>query len=317
MNRYTQTSLPVVLILFVASACGGSPASVVPTTTTAPAGTVAQNATTAPTAGATTGGNVIATTPTATEFETPASSAFSMPVGEWRGRIDVGGRSLFMECSSGTGRTVILDADMNGDMSEFGLVIPRLPDTIRACAYNRIGETGSDAPPAGISRTTADMVSDLHALLSIAGLPSPVILVGNHFGGLVALRYAARYPAEVGGLVLLDPPLPAVFLRFYPNCRAQGFSVPNVEGVEFCGLMQEAASASLKPPNVPVSVMTRSDPQGFTASEYSAWTKSHTELAKSVPNGRHLIVTSANVVPQDAPDDVVREIEWVVEASGR
>jgi pimeloyl-ACP methyl ester carboxylesterase len=48
------------------------------------------------------------------------------------------------------------------------------------------------------------MVDDLHALLGVAGIPAPYVLVGHSVGGLLVRLYAGRYPEEVAGLVLVD-----------------------------------------------------------------------------------------------------------------
>ena len=48
------------------------------------------------------------------------------------------------------------------------------------------------------------MVADLHALLTAAAIPGPYVLAGHSFGGLVARLYAATYPDEVVGMVLID-----------------------------------------------------------------------------------------------------------------
>lgn len=51
---------------------------------------------------------------------------------------------------------------------------------------------------------TADMVADLDALLAALGIEQTVFLVGNSFGGLLGLAFAARFPERVRGLVLID-----------------------------------------------------------------------------------------------------------------
>ncbi len=207
---------------------------------------------------------------------------------------------------------MILDADLNGDQSEFRDVLPLVPKGLRVCAYDRIGEGASDPPQPGRDRTTRDMIADLHMLITVAGLATPVVLVGNHFGGLVDLRFAADNPSEVAGLVLLDPPIPSVYLRFNPSCHGQPDSTRFNENVDLCETFWEAGQASLAIPDVPLVVLTRSDPQDFAPAEFAAWQASHRQLAASVSHGQQMTVSSASVVPEDAPRDVVAAIVSVV-----
>jgi pimeloyl-ACP methyl ester carboxylesterase len=51
----------------------------------------------------------------------------------------------------------------------------------------------------------------LHALLATANVPGPYVLVGHSTGGTYNLVYAARYPGEVAGMVLLDSSSPQQF----------------------------------------------------------------------------------------------------------
>jgi pimeloyl-ACP methyl ester carboxylesterase len=50
----------------------------------------------------------------------------------------------------------------------------------------------------------ADMVADLEAVLTAQGVTQPVVLVGNSFGGLLALTFAVAFPERVRGVVLVD-----------------------------------------------------------------------------------------------------------------
>jgi pimeloyl-ACP methyl ester carboxylesterase len=68
--------------------------------------------------------------------------------------------------------------------------------------YDLRGHGRSERPSGGY--TLGDMVHDLAALLATLGVGGPVVLVGNSFGGLVALAFAAAWPERVEGLVLID-----------------------------------------------------------------------------------------------------------------
>jgi pimeloyl-ACP methyl ester carboxylesterase len=54
-------------------------------------------------------------------------------------------------------------------------------------------------------------VADLHALLRTAGERGPFVLTGHSAGGAYAMAYAATYPGDVAGLVLLDSMSPHQF----------------------------------------------------------------------------------------------------------
>ncbi|SDT17053.1 alpha/beta fold hydrolase [Actinoplanes derwentensis] len=68
--------------------------------------------------------------------------------------------------------------------------------------YDLRGHGRSERPPAGY--TVDDAVDDLTALLAALGVDRPVYLVGNSYGGVVALRFALRHPRQVAGLVVIE-----------------------------------------------------------------------------------------------------------------
>lgn len=75
------------------------------------------------------------------------------------------------------------------------------------CAYDRAGHGWSD--PVGHAQDGGEIAGDLHELLNQGGVPGPYVLAGHSFGGLYVLAYAARYPEEVAGMVLIDTTAPA------------------------------------------------------------------------------------------------------------
>src|SRR5438094_4073841 len=70
------------------------------------------------------------------------------------------------------------------------------------CAYDRAGQGWSD-PPAS-PQDGAAVVTDLHTLLANAQIPGPYVVVGHSTGGVYARIFAARYPDQVAGMVMLD-----------------------------------------------------------------------------------------------------------------
>jgi pimeloyl-ACP methyl ester carboxylesterase len=72
----------------------------------------------------------------------------------------------------------------------------------RACSYDRAGAGFSDPGP--MPRTSVRIAAELHSALRNADMPGPYILVGNAFGGDNVRTFAARYPSDVAGLVLVE-----------------------------------------------------------------------------------------------------------------
>jgi pimeloyl-ACP methyl ester carboxylesterase len=115
--------------------------------------------------------------------------------------IDVGGHRLYIECSGSGGPAVILQAGLGASSSSWAGIAPAVAATTTVCSYDRAGHGRSDeaGPQDGIA-----LASDLHTLLERAGVPRPYILVGHSSGGPYVRVFAARYPDDVMGMVLLD-----------------------------------------------------------------------------------------------------------------
>jgi len=113
------------------------------------------------------------------------------------------------------GRAVILEAGISASSLSWRLVQERLGAVQRTDSYDRAGYGWS--PAARTPRTMENLVGELHAWLELSGLRGPYILVGHSFGGLMLRHFAARYPALVGGLVLVDPLEPSEWCPLQPG----------------------------------------------------------------------------------------------------
>lgn len=117
--------------------------------------------------------------------------------------VDVGGHRLHIECTGSGSPTVVLES--GAAESSFywgGRIAPAMAGTTKVCAYDRAGRGFSEAaagPQDGVA-----VANDLHALLAASGNPGPYVLVGHSTGGAYVRIFAARYPDEVAGMVLLD-----------------------------------------------------------------------------------------------------------------
>jgi pimeloyl-ACP methyl ester carboxylesterase len=113
------------------------------------------------------------------------------------------GRRLNLYCTGSGEPTVVLEAGLTDPLNVWSLVQPPLSATTRVCSYDRAGIGFSDEQTRPSS--SANIVEDLHALLSNAGITPPVVLVGHSAGGMHTRLYAYTYPEDVAGLVLVDP----------------------------------------------------------------------------------------------------------------
>lgn len=84
------------------------------------------------------------------------------------------------------------------------------------------GHGWSERPPSGYG--LVDFRDDLAVLLDALGVAAPVHLVGNSFGGLLALALAAEAPERAASLALIDPipPTPGWGARMAATLSLQG-----------------------------------------------------------------------------------------------
>jgi pimeloyl-ACP methyl ester carboxylesterase len=117
--------------------------------------------------------------------------------------VDVGGHRLYVHCTGSGSPTVVLVSGL-AEASVYwgGWIAPAVAQNTTVCAYDRAGQGWSD-PPASPQDGVA-VATDLHTLLDHAQIPAPYVLVGHSTGGAYVRVFAARYPDQVAGMVLLD-----------------------------------------------------------------------------------------------------------------
>jgi len=98
-------------------------------------------------------------------------------------------------------------------------VQPAVAAFARSVAYDRAGFGWSEAGP--LPRTAGRAADELRTALDGAGERPPFLLVGHSYGGLVMRIFAARYRADVAGLVLVDPAHPEDWLHPAPKEQAR------------------------------------------------------------------------------------------------
>lgn len=270
------------------------------------------------------------------------------------GRVDIGrGRRLYVECHGKGVPAVILESGLRTRGDNWSrkdvLAAKATPVTsavaafTRVCEYDRPGTSFgvsaadySRSDPVRMPRTSRAAVSDLHALLRLAGIRGPYVLVGHSFGGVIVRQYASTYPKEVKGLVLVDALNEFVKERLSPAqwLVYTGLNTKPPPGLEaykdievmdfdasLAQLRRAAASAPLR--SMPVVVLSKGRPfqmpskvpPGFADALDGAWAAAQDRLAAAMPRARHVVAgDSSHYVEIERPDLVVRAIRQVVDA---
>jgi pimeloyl-ACP methyl ester carboxylesterase len=238
--------------------------------------------------------------------------------------VTVNGHQLHVTCRGGPGPTVVFEPGIGGDHSLWAIA-DRIRDRAVVCLYDRPGD--GEAPKPDGPRTARSDVADLHALLSAARIPTPLIMVGHSYGGLVAWMEAAEHPADVAGVILIDPSHPndlerieAILSEGQRELFRAGFS-----GflVDFQESEREAATELGSFPAVPLTVITAAksmDPwckEGLPCASMQAVALELGDAYATLrPDARHLVVATSHYVQDDDPNLVVAEIVRMLDIVG-
>lgn len=153
--------------------------------------------------------------------ETVVESASAGPAMAGR-MVDVGGHRLYLACRGAGSPTVVLENGLGEDTPSWAWIVKDVARDTQVCVYDRAGQGWSESAPG--PQDGVQVAADLHTLLKRAAVPGPYVLAGHSVGGTYALTFAARYPRQVAGMVLLDSSTPRQFtaLPDYPAAYAMG-----------------------------------------------------------------------------------------------
>ena len=222
--------------------------------------------------------------PPATSSPTTAAPATTTVPDVIDGMFDVGGHELYLHCE-GTGSPTILylhGAIWTPDVrpvSNARDIQDRIADTNRFCAYDRRNVGRSETVDE--VQTPEELMGDLEALLDVAGIEPPYVLLGASFGGLPAYVYANTHPDDVVGMVLLDSMFPdelSLDPLFPPEERYEAFDeedeTATLERISHYDMQMAAQPYIGREPDVPVIYLaSEQEPwneQDFGIPEYDA-----------------------------------------------
>jgi len=242
-------------------------------------------------------------------------------------RIDIGGGlALYLRCDGKEPPVVVLDSGLGEGVEAWSLVMPRVSEFSRVCAYDRAGRGQSG--PFRFPHSNRQMARELFALLEKSGERGPYVLVGHSMGGTNVQLLLDEQPESVAGMVLLDAsPEPAPVETMPPELVADfAKNIQQLEGLDldtwragFAELRASRRSLGDKPLVILVAGLPQRDPS-FSPERNQAFlverTRAQRPLASLSSNSALVQVPeSGHHLPREAPLAVVKAIRAVVRSA--
>jgi pimeloyl-ACP methyl ester carboxylesterase len=254
------------------------------------------------------------------------------------------GRVLRFICSGEGAPTVVVDQGQGLSIERsierpvrlgWARVFKEIGATTSILMHDRAGLGSSDGPPR--ARGSLEMVRDLRAILSQARIAPPYVLVGHSIGEFNVRVFAAQYPNEVAGVVLVDSSHPDQMARMVEVLPPASPGEPpplkllrdgtdptsSPEKIDFHRCAEQARV--LKSFGVKPLVVVSQSPRALGAPGIpgpvwerirSVWSELQGELLTLSANSRHVVADNAgHHIQLDEPQLVIDAIIEVVKAA--
>jgi len=202
---------------------------------------------------------------------------------------------------SGSGRpTVVFESGFSDTYEYWDTVVAALSGKVKTVRYNRAGIGHS--PLTDKPRTAVEIATELHTALANAKVAPPYILVGHSAGGMYVRVFAHLFPADVAGMVLVDPAPEA----FYSMVAQEDPSLwkmmqddlrnsPPGAGAQMSENAKtvEEVKAAFPLPKVQVVVIsgTKAQPPVFTPERRKEMTSLQAALVQQIPGAQQVEAT--------------------------
>ncbi|MGN7177220.1 alpha/beta hydrolase [Paenibacillus sp. FSL R5-0490] len=213
--------------------------------------------------------------------------------------------------------TVIMDAGYGDYSKAWNSVLREISMLSRVLIYDRagLGKSESSSNP----RTSREMVKELKELLNEAKIKPPYILAGHSFGGVNMRMFAAEYPNEVCGLVLIDSTPEDYRERFLPAMSQDFQQAYNKQFVyegnydEFMESLKQLKDTRQQL-NVPLIVLSAGKKAHYSMESQKLWNEMQREILEISSDGELVIAeNSAHYIQNDEPELVVSAIKKLIE----
>ena len=233
--------------------------------------------------------------------------------------LRVNGHALHLTVWRGRGPALLFEAGGGDDASVWKHLLAPLYRATGATliAYDRagFGRSGLDSSRVRLG----PQVADLHAALAQLPGPRRYVLVGHSFGGFCATLFAARYPRQVAGAVLVD----ANHVAYFTNARIRAIQAQVAPGQAqrrhtapglywlLAGVKYDQVDLQRTPfpATVPVVDIVAERPPFNAPQDVADWKRAHRRFVAAAPNRRLLTATgSGHYVMKDRPQWLVQTI---------
>ena len=261
--------------------------------------------------------------------------------------INIGFQTMYVDCLGENKPTILVDVGIAESSASWYKIAKELSKNTRICLYDRAGYGWSDSGRG--ERTTATIVHELKLLVKRAEIPGPYIIVGHSFGGFTARYFAAKFPENVTGLVLVDSSHPEQIYRLSaldnqgkkPLITGRDANAPAdfseferkwyflnssrkatfAQMAELKYFKQSAYQVKHSGPlkDIPIAVLSRGIaqlPELNGVSLENEWLDMQKDLLNLSKNSWHsIILNSGHNIHEEAPENIIENILDVIEKS--
>ncbi|WP_291990500.1 alpha/beta hydrolase [Luteitalea sp.] len=241
--------------------------------------------------------------------------------------VPVAGHRMRLIVSGQRTPTLVLEAGSGGTSRTWRTLQPSLAALGRVVAYDRAGLGGSEPSPR--PRTARVIAEELRSALRAARLPPPYLLIAHSAGGVYARVFAATFPAEVMGLVLVDPAAedfyarakreyPQVYAHFDSLDAADVASRPPGERAEEDAWDTNLALVRTLDARMRAPAIVLSSPRADMAELGPLWTDEHRRWAARAPGREYVRVDRVgHSIHRERPEVVLEAVQRVLAGAAR
>ena len=229
----------------------------------------------------------------------------------------------------GTGSSVVFVSGLGEDHKTWKQVQDNIAGLAQTISYDRSGLGKSSYKVK--QKDLSSLALELKKMLQSAKINKPYLLVGHSIGCQISKQFAAMFPAEVRGIIFIDPGFNEELLELILSDSVWQQRENELKKYrQKIGIAREAELKELnnncsiadditKMPDVPIVLFTATKVNpDFPGSkeELNVKKETHKRWLLYIPGGKQIMVPqSRHYIQNDAPELVIDEIKKMLQAS--